>query len=87
MQRQGLITLQDDELHINPRILARYSCWPQARAKRCNVIHHFLAVERQPVDQPRYAGEKSRTVAQRLSVLHGINAPEFSTRRCSVLWC
>ncbi len=38
MQRQGLITLQDDELHINRRILARYSCSPQARAKRCNVM-------------------------------------------------
>ncbi len=39
MQRQGLITLQDDELHMDPahfrtlRLLR-----PQARAKRCNVM-------------------------------------------------
>ncbi len=40
MQRQGLITLQDNEWHLNPahpRTLTATSR-PQARAKRCNVM-------------------------------------------------
>ncbi len=50
MQRQGLITLQDDECISTRRILAHYSCWPQARAKAATLCHYLLAVERQPVD-------------------------------------
>ncbi|NYY80972.1 hypothetical protein DMI65_03210 [Escherichia coli] len=38
MQRQGLITLQDDELHINLAHSRTLQLLPQARAKRCNVM-------------------------------------------------
>lgn len=38
MQRQGLITLQDDELHINPAHSRTLQLLAAARAKRCNVM-------------------------------------------------
>lgn len=60
------------------RILARYSCWPQARAKRCNVMPSlFWLLSANPSINRGTLEKESRTVAQRLSVLHGINAPEF----------
>ena len=57
MQRQGLITLQDDELHINPahsRTLQLLAAGARETLQRYDI----LAVERQPVDQPRYAGKR-----------------------------
>lgn len=58
MQRQGLITLQDDELHINPAHSRTLQLLAAGARNAATLCHHFLAVERQPVDQPRYAGER-----------------------------
>lgn len=58
MQRQGLITLQDDELHINPAHSRTLQLLAAGARNAATLCHHLLAVECQPVDQPRYAGKR-----------------------------
>lgn len=58
MQRQGLITLQDDELHINPAHSRTLQLLAAGARNAATLCHYLLAVERQPVDQPRYAGKR-----------------------------
>lgn len=64
-------------ISIRP-IPVRCNCWPRVRAKRCSVkaITFWLLSANLPINRGTLEKE-SRTVAQRLSVLHGINAPEF----------
>ena len=87
MQRQGLITLQDDELHINlahSRTLQLLAAG--ARENAATLCHHLLAVECQPVDQPRYAGEKRAAPSRNVSPCCTVSTRRSSsTRRCSVL--
>lgn len=68
----------DDELHINPaRILAR---WLPGRRRAQTLQRYaitFWLLSANPSINRGTLEKESRTVAQRLSVLHGINAPEF----------
>ncbi len=78
MQRQGLITLQDDELHINPthsRTLQLLAAGARETLQRYAITFWLLSAN--PSINRSTLEKESRTVAQRLSVLHGINAPEF----------
>ncbi len=78
MQRQGLITLQDDELHINPahsRTLQLLAAGARETLQRYAITFWLLSAN--PSINRGTLEKESRTVAQRLSVLHGINAPEF----------
>ncbi|ETJ37285.1 Glycerol-3-phosphate acyltransferase, partial [human gut metagenome] len=77
MQRQGLITLQDDELHINPahsRPLQLLAAGARETLQRYAITFWLLSAN--PSINRGTLEKESRTVAQRLSVLHGINAPE-----------
>lgn len=58
MQRQGLITLQDDELHINPTHSRTLQLLAAGARNATALCHYVLAVERQSVHQPQYAGER-----------------------------
>ena len=78
MQRQGLITVQDDELHINPahsRTLQLLAAGARETLQRYAITFWLLSAN--PSINRGTLEKESRTVAQRLSVLHGINAPEF----------
>ena len=78
MQRQGLITLHDDELHINPahsRTLQLLAAGARETPQRYAITFWLLSAN--PSINRGTLEKESRTVAQRLSVLHGINAPEF----------
>ena len=78
MQRQGLITLQDGELHINParsRTLQLLAAGARETLQRYAITFWLLSAN--PSINRGTLEKESRTVAQRLSVLHGINAPEF----------
>lgn len=78
MQRQELITLDDDELHINParsRSLQLLAAGARETLQRYAITFWLLSAN--PSINRGTLEKESRTVAQRLSVLHGINAPEF----------
>lgn len=81
MQRQELITLDDDELHINParsRSLQLLAAGARETLQRYAITFWLLSAN--PSINRGTLEKESRTVAQRLSVLHGINAPNSSTR-------
>ncbi len=71
------ITLRDDELHISTRRIpyAATAGGRRARTLQRYAITFWLLSASPSIN--RSTLERSRTVAQRLSVLHGINAPEF----------
>lgn len=75
--RQELITMKDGQLYINPAFPNSAAAGGGCARNTATLCHHLLATERQSGNEPQYAGERERTLAQRLSVLHGINAPEF----------
>ncbi len=81
MQRQGLITLQDTNCISTRRIPVRCSCWRRWRAKRRQryAITFWLLSANCPSTAVRWRKE-SRTVAQRLSVLHVLTRRSFLMR-------
>ncbi len=78
MARQGLITVANDELHINPsrsRTLQLLAAGARETLQRYAITFWLLSAN--PSINRGTLEKESRTLAQRLSVLHGINAPEF----------
>ena len=78
MERQALITRQGDELHINPshsRTLQLLAAGARETLQRYAITFWLLSAN--PSMNRSTLEKESRTVAQRLSVLHGINSPEF----------
>ncbi len=78
MQRQGLIVLSDDAISINPshsRSLQLLAAGARETLQRYAITFWLLSAN--PSINRSSLEKESRTVAQRLSVLHGINAPEF----------
>ena len=78
MQRQGLIALNDDEVSVNPshaRSLQMLAAGARETLQRYAITFWLLSAN--PSINRSSLEKESRTVAQRLSVLHGINAPEF----------
>ncbi|MDV0363324.1 glycerol-3-phosphate 1-O-acyltransferase PlsB [Klebsiella michiganensis] len=78
MQRQGLIALNDDEVSVNPshaRSLQLLAAGARETLQRYAITFWLLSAN--PSINRSSLEKESRTVAQRLSVLHGINAPEF----------
>lgn len=78
MQRQGLIVISNDEISINPahaRTLQLLAAGVRETLQRYAITFWLLSAN--PSINRSSLEKKSRTVAQRLSVLHGINAPEF----------
>jgi len=76
--RQGLLTVKDDELHINPsrsRTLQLLAAGARETLQRYAITFWLLSAN--PSINRGTLEKESRTLAQRLSVLHGINAPEF----------
>ena len=78
LRRQGLITVVNDELHINPsrsRTLQLLAAGARETLQRYAITFWLLSAN--PSINRGTLEKESRTLAQRLSVLHGINAPEF----------
>ncbi|VDZ87133.1 glycerol-3-phosphate acyltransferase [Lelliottia amnigena] len=78
MLRQGLIAVKGDELHINPsrsRTLQLLAAGARETLQRYAITFWLLSAN--PSINRGTLEKESRTLAQRLSVLHGINAPEF----------
>lgn len=78
MQRQGLLVLSDDEISINPshsRLLQLLAAGARETLQRYAITFWLLSAN--PAINRSSLEKESRTMAQRLSVLHGINAPEF----------
>ena len=78
MQRQGLIAVNDDEVSVNPshaRSLQLLAAGARETLQRYAITFWLLSAN--PSINRSSLEKESRTVAQRLSVLHGINAPEF----------
>lgn len=78
MQRQGLIALSEDEVSVNPshaRSLQLLAAGARETLQRYAITFWLLSAN--PSMNRSSLEKESRTVAQRLSVLHGINAPEF----------
>lgn len=78
LHRQGLITVTNDELHINPsrsRTLQLLAAGARETLQRYAITFWLLSAN--PSINRGTLEKESRTLAQRLSVLHGINAPEF----------
>jgi len=76
--RQGLISVKEDELHINParsRTLQLLAAGARETLQRYAITFWLLSAN--PSINRGTLEKESRTLAQRLSVLHGINAPEF----------
>jgi glycerol-3-phosphate O-acyltransferase len=76
--RQGLIVIKDDRLHINPsrsRTLQLLAAGARETLQRYAITFWLLSAN--PSINRSTLEKESRTLAQRLSVLHGINAPEF----------
>jgi len=76
--RQGLITLKEDLLSINPahsRTLQLLAAGARETLQRYAITFWLLSAN--PAMNRSTLEKESRTLAQRLSVLHGINAPEF----------
>ncbi|VEC01571.1 Glycerol-3-phosphate acyltransferase [Cedecea lapagei] len=78
MERQGLVMVADDEVQINPnrsRTLQLLAAGVRETIQRYAIT--FWQLSANPAINRGTLERESRTVAQRLSVLHGINAPEF----------
>jgi glycerol-3-phosphate O-acyltransferase len=78
MARQGLITLQESQLRMNParhRSLQLLAAGIRETLQRFAITFAILSAK--PTINRGTLEKESRTLAQRLSVLHGINAPEF----------
>ena len=78
LRRQGLIAVSNDELHINPsrsRTLQLLAAGARETLQRYAITFWLLSAN--PSINRGTLEKESRTLAQRLSVLHGINAPEF----------
>ena len=78
MLRQELIALNDDEVSVNPshaRSLQLLAAGARETLQRYAITFWLLSAN--PSINRSSLEKESRTVAQRLSVLHGINAPEF----------
>lgn len=78
MARQGLITAQDGQLRMNPvrhRSLQLLAAGIRETLQRFAITFAILSAK--PTINRGTLEKESRTLAQRLSVLHGINAPEF----------
>lgn len=78
MSRQGLITLQDGQLKMTParhRSLQLLAAGIRETLQRFAITFAILSAK--PAINRGTLEKESRTLAQRLSVLHGINAPEF----------
>ncbi|WNJ79331.1 glycerol-3-phosphate 1-O-acyltransferase PlsB [Cedecea neteri] len=78
MERQGLVMVVGDEVQINPnrsRILQLLAAGVRETVQRYAIT--FWQLSANPSINRGTLERESRTVAQRLSVLHGINAPEF----------
>ncbi|ELM3723370.1 glycerol-3-phosphate 1-O-acyltransferase PlsB [Edwardsiella piscicida] len=76
--RQQLISLQDDTLSINPpriRALQLLAAGVRETLQRYAITFSLLSAN--PSISRGALEKESRILAQRLSVLHGINAPEF----------
>ncbi|MDH3000914.1 glycerol-3-phosphate 1-O-acyltransferase [Chelonobacter oris] len=78
LQRQALINLHDEMVGINKRnirSLQLLSAGIREIIQRYYITLNFLQAE--PTISRSNLEKESQSVAQRLSVLHGINAPEF----------
>lgn len=78
MERQGLVMVVGDEVQINPhrsRVLQLLAAGVRETIQRYAIT--FWQLSANPSINRGTLERESRTVAQRLSVLHGINAPEF----------
>ena len=78
MQRQALVTVQDDLISIDAthsRTLQLLAAGARETLQRYAITFWLLSAN--PAINRSTLEKESRTVAQRLSVLHGINAPEF----------
>ncbi|MEB5972271.1 glycerol-3-phosphate 1-O-acyltransferase PlsB [Pantoea dispersa] len=78
MARQGLITVQEGQLKLSA---ARYRTLQLLAAGIRETLQRFAItfaiLSAKPTINRGTLEKESRTLAQRLSVLHGINAPEF----------
>lgn len=78
MQRQELVTISSDQVQINParsRTLQLLAAGVRETLQRYAIT--FWLLSGNPSINRGTLERESRTVAQRLSMLHGINAPEF----------
>ncbi|MTD41331.1 glycerol-3-phosphate 1-O-acyltransferase PlsB [Erwinia sp. CPCC 100877] len=78
LQRQGLILINGDTLQVNPlrsRTLQLLAAGVRETIQRYAITFWLLGAN--PGINRGTLEKESRTLAQRLSVLHGINAPEF----------
>lgn len=78
MERQGLVMVVGDEVQISPhrsRTLQLLAAGVRETIQRYAIT--FWQLSANPSINRGTLERESRTVAQRLSVLHGINAPEF----------
>ncbi|ORM75207.1 glycerol-3-phosphate 1-O-acyltransferase [Pantoea wallisii] len=78
MARQGLVTMQDGQLKMCPsryRTLQLLAAGIRETLQRFAITFAILSAK--PTINRGTLEKESRTLAQRLSVLHGINAPEF----------
>jgi glycerol-3-phosphate O-acyltransferase len=78
MQRQELVTISADRVQINParsRTLQLLAAGVRETLQRYAITFWLLSAN--PSINRGTLERESRTVAQRLSMLHGINAPEF----------
>ncbi|WP_435928180.1 glycerol-3-phosphate 1-O-acyltransferase PlsB [Dryocola sp. BD613] len=78
MVRQGLMTVSGEEVQINParsRTLQLLAAGVRETLQRYAITFWLLSAN--PSINRGTLERESRTVAQRLSMLHGINAPEF----------
>jgi glycerol-3-phosphate O-acyltransferase len=78
MVRQGLVTVSGEEVQINPtrsRTLQLLAAGVRETLQRYAITFWLLSAN--PSINRGTLERESRTVAQRLSMLHGINAPEF----------
>lgn len=76
--QQALVVESDGQLHINPfrsRTLQLLAAGVRETLQRYAITFWLLSAN--PAINRGSLEKESRTVAQRLSVLHGINAPEF----------
>lgn len=58
MQRQGLIAVNDDEVSVNPSHARSLQLLAAGARNAAALRHHLLAAERQPVNQPQFAGKR-----------------------------
>ncbi|WP_173636303.1 glycerol-3-phosphate 1-O-acyltransferase PlsB [Paramixta manurensis] len=78
LARQGLVVSDENSLRINPprlRSLQLLAAGVRETLQRYTITFSILSAN--PTINRGSLEKESRTMAQRLSVLHGINAPEF----------